>query len=307
MNSEEIESYIKAGQIAQKVMEFVKQITTKDTLILQIAEQIEQKIKELGAQPAFPTNISINEIAAHYTPTFEDKTLANGLLKIDFGVSINGYVADNAISFDLTPEKQFQEIIDLNNLVLKNAINKIKPDTKANEIGKAIQDTLEKYNKENNTSISIIKNLSGHSLDKDTIHAGLTIQNYKNNNTTKLNNIAIAIEPFLTTGQGLIYESTASEIFMLKHNNQTKQIRDKDARTLLKFIKDNYQTKPFCKRWLHKQDFKKLDFSLKLLEKENILHNFPVLIEKSKQPVSQAEHTVLIMSEEASVITRDEE
>ena len=146
----------------------------------------------------------------------------------------------------------------------------------------------------------VIKNLSGHSLDKNITHAGLTISNYRNENEQELKDIAIAVEPFLTTGAGEIYESKDSEIFMLL---KEVNVRNKDARELLKFIKENYTTRPFCKRWLVKQGFKKLDFILKLLVKQDILHNFPVLIEKNKEPVSQAEHTILI-TDKAEVTTR---
>src|SRR3989338_4865579 len=103
MNKEKI---FLAGKIAREVREFIKLQIKKDMLLLDLAEKIENKIIELGGKPAFPTNLSINEIAAHYTPTYNDETKAKGLLKIDFGVHIDGYIADTAFSMDFEKLKK---------------------------------------------------------------------------------------------------------------------------------------------------------------------------------------------------------
>ena len=295
MEKGEIDSYKQAGKIAKEVSEYAKSFVKPDMLLLEIAEKIDAKILELGGKPGFPVNLSLNEIAAHYTPNSEDKTIAQGLLKIDFGVEVDGYIADTAFSLDLTENKEFQKMIDLNQEALEKALEIIKPRTKANEIGKAIQETIK------DTKFSIIRNLSGHSLGQYKVHAGLTISNYENNNETELDDVTIAIEPFLTPGLGEIYEGPQGEIYSFQKSGS---LRDKDARELLKFIQSEYQTKPFCKRWLENQNFKKINHSLKVMTEQGILHNYPVLIEKSKQPVSQAEHTVLIADGKVEVITR---
>jgi methionyl aminopeptidase len=285
MDQNEVENYLKAGEIAEKVRENARKSIKSGMPLLEIANKIESEIEKLGAFPAFPVNLSIDEIAAHYTPSSDDETEASGLLKIDIGVSVNGFVADTAFSLDLTPEKKHEEIIKKNVEVLENAISKLTKDSKVQDIGKAIQE------KAKDSGFTVIKNLSGHSLDEDRIHAGITISNYENENTTPLEDNAFAIEPFLTTGAGEVYEGKPSEIFMFQSEIQ---VRDPEARKIIKFIKENYKTRPFCKRWLVKEGFKKLEFILPLLVKQDILHNFPTLVEKSKKPVSQAEHTILI-------------
>ena len=291
MKKEEIKSYQEAGKIAKQVVDYAKTFVKPNMSLLEIAEKIDEKIKQLGAKPAFPVNLSLNEIAAHYTPSLEDKTLATGLLKIDLGVEVDGYIADTAFSLDLTENKEHQEMIDLNQKVLEKTLKLIKPEIEINKIGNTISKGVQTYNKKNNTHFVVIRNLSGHSLGKNMIHAGLTISNYPNDKQTKLKDMAIAIEPFLTTGKGEVYEGKTSEIFMIEN---LKKPRDKDTRELLEFIKTEYKTKPFCRRWLEKKQFKKLNFSLRQLTAQKILHNFPVLIEKDKKPVSQAEHTILI-------------
>jgi len=79
--------------------------------LLEIAEKIENKIIELGGKMAFPTNLSINNIAAHYTPSYDDKSLAHGLLKIDLGVHIDGWIADTAFSMDLEDSEENKKLI----------------------------------------------------------------------------------------------------------------------------------------------------------------------------------------------------
>jgi len=294
MEKTEIESYKKSGEITVQVIAYAKEIIKPSVKLLDVAEKIEGKIVELGGQIAFPVNLSIDEFAAHYTPGPDDESVARGLLKVDLGVAVDGYISDTAFSVDLTDDGKHKEMIELNKAALDAVLGVLKPGMKVNEIGGAVSGVVgDKY--------SIVRNLSGHSLDKDTIHAGLTLSNYENDNETELNDIAIAIEPFLTTGVGEIYEGKDSEIYMLQKDGA---VRDSDGRKILKFVRENYKTRPFCRRWLVNAGFKKVSFVLKILTNQGILKNFPVLVEKSKKPVSQWEHSVLIADGEAVVYTR---
>ena len=295
MNQEEINDYKKAGEIAKKVKEYARSIIKKDTLLLEIAEKIESEIIELGAKPAFPVNLSINEIAAHYTPSFDDKTLACGLLKVDFGAHINGCIVDVAFSLDLENNEENKKLILASEKALASAIEIVKKEKNKEvwKIGKTIQEEITAFN------FSPIRNLSGHALGEFRIHAGLTIPNTNNGNETRLEEGAYAIEPFATTGIGSVYEGGKSGIYSLQ---ERKAVRTMEARKILDFIEEEYKTLPFCSRWLVKQFGTKALFSLSLLEKEGILHHYPQLIEKGKGKVSQAENTILINKEKVEVL-----
>lgn len=299
MEENEFESYVEAGKIAKEVKEFAKGLIKPSMKLIDIAEKIDAKIDELGGEPAFPVNLSLNEIAAHYTPTVGDETVAEGILKVDIGVAIDGFIADTAFSVDLTEDGKFKEMIELNEKVLSNITEIIKQGSEVHEVGDVAQDTLEKWNKDNDSNFVMIKGLSGHSLDQDEIHAGLTISNYRNNNRGELDG-AFAIEPFVTMGVGDIYEGQPGGIYVLQGNDP---VRDRDAREVLKFIKETYRTKPFCLRWLEKENFGKLKFVISSLVRQGILHEYPMLIEKSKAPVSQAENTFVIVDEKVFVTT----
>lgn len=298
MDEKEFENYVKAGKICAEVREWSKGIVKKGKKVLDIAEEVEKRIVELGGKVAFPANVSMNEIAAHYTPTIGDENVAEGLLKLDFGVEVEGHIADNAISFDLTEDGEHKELLELNKVVLDRVLDFVKNkdgDVLVSDIGNTASNIV------SGSDFRIIKNLSGHSLDKDSIHSGLTISNYENENGFVLEDMAIAIEPFLTSGKGEIFEGNGSDIFMLE--NFEKQVRDVNARKILSFIKENYRTKPFCKRWLKDAGFNKIDFSLGVLVREGIVHNFAVLIEKDRKAVSQFEHTVVFFDGKVVVTT----
>jgi len=298
MEEKELEKWRQAGKIAGQVLLYAKSITKPQVPLLEIAEKVEAKIKELGAKSAFPINLSINEIAAHSSPSYNDTDIAQGLLKIDIGVSLDGYISDTALTLDLTHEKKYKNLIIASEEALNNAIKIIKPGITIGEIGRTIQETISKK------GFAPIINLSGHELKRYELHAGLTVPNYDDKDDTKLKEgMIIAIEPFATTGQGIVQDGKPSNIyrFLTRHNP-----RDMESRKLLDFIEQEYKLLPFSARWLVKHFSSRALFSLRLLEQANALHHFKQLVEKTKAPVSQAEHTILVTKKGCEVLTKSE-
>jgi len=306
MDKSEIDSYIRAGEIAKKVKVFARELIKPGMKLIDIAEAVDAKILELGGEFAFPVNLSLNEVAAHYTPAPGGESLAEGILKVDIGVAVDGFIADTAFSLDLTDDGRFGEMIALNKEILRKASEVVRVGMEVRDVGEAVQDTLEVWNTsgekkvESRKNYVIIRSLSGHALGQDMIHAGLTISNYRNDNETKLDDVAFAIEPFVTTGVGDIFEGKGGGIYIL---NSDGQVRDRDAREVLEFVREEYGTRPFCARWLAKAGFGRLKFVLGILVKQGILHEYPMLIEKSRKPVSQAENTFLISGGEVICTT----
>jgi len=292
---EGIDSYLKAGEIARAVKEFARELVVPGMKLIELAEAIDSKILELGGEIAFPVNLSIDEVAAHYTPEPGDERVAEGLLKVDIGVCVEGYIADTAFSVDLTSNGEHKGMIALNEKILKEISGKVRVGMEVREVGDVAQGVLESWNSEKGTHYSIIKNLSGHVLGRNKIHAGLTISNYKNENATPIDDMAFAIEPFVTTGVGDIYEGPVGGIYVLEND---KPVRDRDARRILGHIRDKYNGLPFCLRFLVKEfgdlSVVKLRFILKGMVKVGVLHEYPMLIEKSRKAVSQVEDTFLI-------------
>ncbi len=295
MKAKDKEKIIRAGQICKETKEYAKKIVKKDVPLLEIAEKIEEKIIALGAKPAFPVNLSINEIAAHYTPSHDDKSLSHGLIKVDFGVQVDGWSADNSISFDLENNEENKKLIKAAEEALKNSIEKIKKEkskTHLGEIGKEIQNTIEK------NDFSPIVNLSGHSMEEYDLHAGITIPNVDNKNVEKIGEGLFAIEPFTTKGNGKVKDGKPSGIYQLIED---KNVRSQTAREVLEFIAQEYNTLPFCSRWLVKKFGSKALIGLKQLEENGNLHQYPQLVEVSGAKVAQAENTILIDGSEVIV------
>jgi methionyl aminopeptidase len=291
MNTEKI---LKAGNIAKEIKIYIKPLIKKDVPLLEIAEKIEKKIVDLGGKPAFPTNLSIDNIAAHYTPSHEDKTLAHGLLKIDFGVRVDGWVADTAFSMDLEGSDLNKKLIEASKQALEKAQEKIKQGISANEIGNIIQKTIESH------KFSPIINLSGHEIKQHDLHAGITIPNVDDKRQVPIKKGLYAIEPFATTGSGKVKDGKPSGIYKLL---SAKNVRSPIAREILEYIAKEYETLPFCSRWLVKKFGTKAIFGLKQLEENNNLHHFAQLLENEGAKVSQAENTILI--EEKIIITTE--
>ncbi|MEW6063323.1 MAG: type II methionyl aminopeptidase [Nanoarchaeota archaeon] len=290
-----IEELKKAGRIASDALNFGKTLCKEDADVKEIIERIENKIELLKGKPAFPTQLAINEVAAHFLPDNQLKLKAGDLVKLDIGVHINGFIADTAATIEIKT-KNFSNMIKAAEEALDNTIKLIKPGIKIFEIGAVIEETIKKYN------LNPIKNLSGHSIEQYNTHAGITIPNYNNKNEEELKDgTLIAIEPFATSGIGFVEESKPSGIYSII---ERKPVRDKNTRLILDFIENEFKTLPFSKYWLiNKFGQFKTEFALGQLEREKILYSYPRLVERSKGIVSQTEHTIYI-SDKPVIITK---
>ena len=285
---------IKAGKIASQVRDFAKDFIKREMPLLEIAEAIEDKIRELGGEPAFPTNLSINEIAAHYTPSHDDEKIARGLLKVDIGVQIEGWVADTAFSIDLENFTENKKLIDTAEEALESALKLIKAGCSTDLIGKEIQRTAL------SNHVNPVVNLSGHEIDRYDLHAGITIPNINDKKDVKLKPGIYAIEPFMTYGDGRIHEGNPSGIYSLV---DSKNVRSPIAREVLTYIIEEYGSLPFCSRWLVKEFGTKAIIALSQLEQQGNLHQYPQLIEDSGRNVAQAEHTVILEEDKTTITT----
>lgn len=293
-----VKMYLKAGEIAKRVREEALSKAKPGMKLLDLAIFIENRIKELGGEPAFPANLSVNHIAAHYTPVLDDKQILsdNDVLKIDIGVHVNGYIADTAATISFNPA--YEPLLEASRTALEKALEIIKPGVRANEIGKIIEETIKSF------GYKPIKNLTGHSMDQYIIHSGYTIPNYYNRFVRwKFQEGAYAIEPFATTGVGMVKEGNIATIFSLK------KVRGRLSDIEKRIIDSIWKTRrmlPFCERWLtsYSRSIEGVRNILKSLIKKEILYVYPILVERANGLVSQFEHTVLITGKDIIVTTQ---
>jgi len=294
LSNEEIENLKKAGKIAKETIVYAKSFIKKDMPLIEIAEKIEEKIIQLKGKPAFPVNLSINEVAAHSTPLPDSQDKAYGLLKVDLGVHIDGYVADTAFSLDLEDSEENKLLIKSAEIALKKACSIVSSKTKLREIGKEIENEIKSH------GFLPIQNLSGHSIEKYDLHAGMNVPNYDNTQETELEEGVFAIEPFATNGLGKVRDGKPSSIYSLVKDGN---VRDSFSREVLNYIKENYSTLPFCTRWLHKKFGSRVVIALRNIEQAGLLHHYPQLIESGNGKVAQAENTLIILKDKKIITT----
>ncbi len=296
------EEYKKAGRILSKIRRKASRFVQEDLPVIELVNFVEDNILKEGARPAFPCNVSINDITAHYTPPANDKTVirSGDLVKLDMGAHVDGYIADTAISIligdhDENFEKNLK-MIEASQRALENAISIIKAGVELEKVGKIIQDTI------NDFGFKPVANLTGHSMDRWILHSGLSVPNINEKNTHKLEEgDVLAIEPFATDGIGYVTDMPQTYIFRFLRD---RPLRLAHARNVLKKIKQEYKSLPFAQRWLTEYfDPKRLNASMRLLIQSRAIYPYHVLREKSGAWVSQAEHTIIVEKDSCQVIT----
>jgi len=284
----QIEDYVKAGKIAGEVRENVRQKDWIGSTLAEICDYVESEIIKRGAKCAFPVNTSLNEIAAHYTAEPNDpKTVSDSdLVKIDLGAQINGYIADTAVTVNYDP--QYDSLVQAAENALQAAMSMIKVGVKSKDVGRKIQNTIM------DMGLKPIANLSGHSLDQYTIHAGKTVPNMWTIGSFSFSeNEAFACEPFVTTKNalGFVRNGKIKNIFALASRKMTK---DDEADKLLEYIWNNFNMLPFALRWIVKEwEEKEARRLLDFLIKKKVVKAYAILVEANGKTVAQAEHTFI--------------
>ena len=284
----QIEDYVKAGKIAGEVRENVRQKDWIGSTLAEICDYVESEIIKRGAKCAFPVNTSLNEVAAHYTAEPNDpKTVSDSdLVKIDLGAQINGYIADTAVTVNYDP--QYDSLVQAAENALQAAMSMIKVGVKSKDVGRKIQNTIM------DMGLKPIANLSGHSLDQYTIHAGKTVPNMWTIGSFSFSeNEAFACEPFVTTKNalGFVRNGKIKNIFALSSRKMTK---DDEADKLLEYIWNNFNMLPFALRWIVKEwEEKEARRLLDFLIKKKVVKAYAILVEANGKTVAQAEHTFI--------------
>ncbi len=284
----QIEDYVKAGKIAGEVRENVRQKDWIGSTLAEICDYVESEIIKRGAKCAFPVNTSLNEVAAHYTAEPNDpKTVSDSdLVKIDLGAQINGYIADTAVTVNYDP--QYDSLVQAAENALQAAMSMIKVGVKSKDVGRKIQNTIM------DMGLKPIANLSGHSLDQYTIHAGKTVPNMWTIGSFSFSeNEAFACEPFVTTKNalGFVRNGKIKNIFALASRKMTK---DDEADKLLEYIWNNFNMLPFALRWIVKEwEEKEARKLIDFLVKKKVVKAYAILVEANGKTVAQAEHTFI--------------
>ena len=294
----ELEKFVESGKILAQMREYVRSMQVRGRKIVDICEEVEGRIRQLGAGPAFPCNVGVNDVAAHYTSPWNDASVVpdGSVVKVDFGVELDGFATDTAIAKSLNP--QYDSMIVAAETALSAAIAAIAPGRKLSEIGPIVEGSIERY------GFQPIRNLTGHKIDRYNLHAGKSVPNVSGIESGRFEvGEVYAVEPFVTlkSAEGAVRDDDVAYIYRFV---KTKGAKSKDALKLIEYIRDSYKSLPFASRWVH-NSWKEgnVTQAFEELVSRRCVAGYPVLVEASGQPIAQAEHTILVTETGCRILT----
>jgi methionyl aminopeptidase len=288
--------YVKAGEIAARVLDEVSQEAVPKTKVIKLCTMAEKKIVEYGGRPAFPCNICVDHIAAHRTSPWNDDTTipSFGLVKIDIGVHIDGHIVDTALTKDM--DGTLEGFISATDDALNEALDLIRPGIELSEVGKSIEKVIKAY------GLRPVKNLSGHNIQRFKLHAGKTLPNTKTRSRETIDvGEYYAIEPYATSGFGEVVDTDFVYIFT---NSVTDKPLEGTTEKLRAYLRKKYGPLPFTTRWVKSSisEVSLIDEFKQLLKSKSIIGH-PMLVEKGKRPVSVSEHSVFVSDKKPITLT----
>lgn len=294
LTDEELTCLRKAGRAVSVALKKMRYEVHEGAPVIELCEKAEAIIRAMDCEPAFPCNISINEVAAHYTSHAED-TLSippKSIVKIDVGAHANGYIADAAITVALSDEHE--PLVTAAEKALQSAIDSIRPGMRVGVLGSIIESTIRSF------GFNPVRNLSGHMLKRFTLHGEKNIPNVpvESRVTVEVGEV-YAIEPFSTNGVGLVVDAPPTYIFRYMSPRRAS----KEERRILQGIWERFRGLPFCDRWVKDLIPERPLQKLLELTSKGSLFGYHVLVERSKGLVAQAEHTVILHEDGVEVTT----
>ncbi|HXZ98639.1 MAG TPA: type II methionyl aminopeptidase [Candidatus Acidoferrum sp.] len=297
ISKDELEAYRRGGQIISQLRRTVPTFVHEGGLVRELCERVEAEIIALGGQPAFPCNVGINEVAAHYTSPWDDASVLpkDSVVKVDFGVHIDGYINDSAVTVSLSPI--YSSMIEVAEEALRAGITRIAHGVRFSEIGEQIEKTIAQY------GCRPIRNLTGHKVERYTIHAGQSIPNVSGPVPGRFEvGEVYAIEPFVTLKEAAGRVEDSDQMFIFRAVRE-RGVRSQSAKKIVEHVRRTYRTLPFASRWLYPSLGKSVvDEGFSEAVKAKCISGYPVLVEASGRIVTQAEHTVVVKENGCEVL-----
>jgi methionyl aminopeptidase len=293
-----LDRFRRSGKILRQTREELRGFVREGMPVIEICERAESLIRDKGGNPAFPCNVSIDDIAAHYTsPPNDTKTVPEkSVVKVDIGAHVDGYVTDTAITICFNPE--YENLVETAERALKTAVDSILPDMSTSKLGMIIEKAIK------TRGFKPVSNLTGHQVGRYLVHAGTSLPNVSHILSSKIKLGGVyAIEPFVTLPDAVGKVENGDDVTIFRFV-KSRSVKNPHARQLLKHIEENFRTLPFAERWLQdivpKEHYKE---AFRELLTSKALMGYPIFIEASRKKVAQAEHTVLIVQDGCVVLT----
>lgn len=326
MNSDFLTEYRQAAEVHREVRKYAKKIIKPGMSLTEIAETIENGTRNLTGHMgleegdnllggvAFPTGLSLNHCAAHYTPNAGNKMILKqeDVMKVDFGVHVNGRIVDSA--FTVAFEPKYDNLLAAVKDATNTGIRLAGIDARLGEIGEGIQEAMESYEVEIDGTtypVKSIRNLNGHTIGQFSIHggsAGKSVPIVKGSGNEKMEEGEVyAIETFGSTGKGIVRDDMETSHYAKIADAPKVALRVASAKTLLRSIDKNFGTLPFCRRYLDRLGHDKYLLGLNNLVQSGIVQDYPPLCDIKGSYTAQYEHTILLRPNVKEVISRGDD
>src|SRR5512137_729641 len=186
-----------AGRVSREAKDRAADLVVEGALLLDVAEEVEGLMRQRGLRPSFPTCISIDHIAAHYSPTHDDtlRFRRGNVVKLDLGAHKDGWVADTAVTVEVGT-RNWTRLIQASELALQTAIEGVHPGVETRLLGAGIRRAIEA------NGYKPIRNLTGHTIERYLLHAGKSVPNIPHGHDALDDGDVVAIEPFSSSGAG---------------------------------------------------------------------------------------------------------
>jgi len=293
LSSDDLEKLRKAGRVSGEARELGLSLVEEGVKLYDVAQEVEGYIRAHGCGLAFPCNISRNEIAAHYTPTCNDKTVfeLGDVVKVDCGAELDGFVGDTAGTVEVGTNT-YKELVETSKRARNLVAEFIGDGVTLGEIGRAVQMSI------NRDGFVPIENLCGHQIEKYNLHAGMSVPSYDSGDTQQIKaGMTVAIEPFATDGKGYVKDGKFGNIVRIARD---RPLADPKAQEFLDYVKGEFHQFPFCARSCEFPDAEK---HVRNLMRHGVLAGYATLVEVGGGMVSQHEYTFYIDGHRGEVTT----
>lgn len=261
---------------------------------LSLADAVESLIRSRGAECAFPVNIGVNSVAAHYTPSRTDDVVlkVGDIVKVDMGAHVDGYPADTSVTVELGTRNS-QQLISCAEDALRMAIEMVAPGTTTAAIGETVERAIR------SAGFRPVENLTGHSMERFDLHAGTSIPNVKTRESEVIEEgMILAIEPFSTTGKGKVKGASRGNIFRVVRERRAPA----EVSLMFSRMSSRFGSLPFASRWCDDMAPNAQALLGRMLRMGMVM-NYPVLVEVANGLVAQAEHSVLVTKKGCLILT----
>jgi methionyl aminopeptidase len=294
MDTQVRDALLRAGAVSREARERAVELVQEGALLRELAEEVEDLMKRRGLRPSFPTGLSIDDVAAHYTPTHDDplRLRRGNVVKLDLGAQLDGWIADTAITVEVGT-RNWTALVQASELALDTAIEAVHAGVETRAIGEGIQRAIESH------GYRPIRNLTGHTIERYLLHAGKSVPNIPHGHDVLQEGEVVAIEPFASSGAGQVDGRRSGNIYRVL---RTKPLKQPELNEFLGLLSREFKTLPFAERWAYSLE-PRTPTLLNALVRTGAVMTYPALLDEGRGIVAQTEHTMIVGRSGAEVTT----